>query len=792
MTADKIAELSKALNLSDEMFREYIMALHNENKLERLKRYLSEDMYLILSGAVKSCAEKQYREVKSDVNCTESKENFVHNRRVCASNTDNYQKVHANNTQLHKAKLTPSPKYVQTKFGIRSGQKREEYTFRLTRGETIDTIKELVLSLTGSHDVVCIRGDTGCGKSTLIPQFLLERFHTVVCTQPRRLAAISIAKYVKRTLGGEVGYKVRFEEDISDKTRLVYVTDGILLRNNLRSDMLVVDEAHERTVNIDVLLAMKRRMVVMSATLSEDIVDFFKCPLINIEVERFPVEVFYLRSEADNYLKETIETTEMLCSGSEYRKVVANRPRGGRLAVESSKEIVTGNSYENDMKDSGIRTYASCKTGDVLVFLPGMEEISHAYRSLKRSLSSSHMIIPLHSSSQSPHVFAPSAQPKIILATNIAETSITLDVDYVIDSGYFKQKTFMQIDTLFVARISRSQARQRAGRVGRVREGTVYRIYTKKEFETFPECIDPEILRVNLCNVVLLLTSLRVCHTNMVTSLPEDRLEEAQSFLESIGALRNRALTVEGKKMSTLPVHVQCAKTLLVASRLGVLVDTATIISMLSVPNIIKGEFTGFRSDTDINVLRKYENAQGDHYTLLNIYRRWEDEQYSHKFLEANGMNIKNMQHVKKVRDQLIEHFLLDRARTHTNSGGRAGSYIDADTEDCYFYKRSCSNSQNDDNRLRHNEHHDSYINQNGILQAFLEGFKHNVARKRGDTYITVTEGKICYIHPSSVLHGRTPEYVLFNDLVMTKKEYMRWCMALDSKDFSPNAHKFM
>lgn len=791
MAADKIAELSKALDLSDKMFREYVMALHSENKLDRLKSYLSEDMYLKLCGAVKSCAEKARTQVKADVRCTEAKENSMHNRRAYAPETDIREKDHVHATDAHRAKHALLSKCAQTNLDGKGVQKRKEYTFTLTRGETIATIKELVLSLTESHDVVCIRGDTGCGKSTLIPQFLLEKFRTVVCTQPRRLAAISIAKYVRRTLGAEVGYKVRFEEDISDETRLVYVTDGILLRNNLRSDVLVVDEAHERTVNIDVLLAMKRKMVVMSATLSDDIVDFFQCPLISIEVERFPVEVFYLRSEADDYLKETIETTEMLCADAEYREIVANR-RCGETTAERTKEIGAGSSCTNDAGDSDACAYTTCKTGDILVFLPGQEEISYAYRALKRSLSSSHVIIPLHSSSQPPRVFAPSAKPKIILATNIAETSITLDVDYVIDSGYFKQKTFMQIDTLLVTRISRSQARQRAGRVGRVREGTVYRIYTKKEFEAFQECTDPEILRVNLCNVVLLLTSLGVCHTDLVTSLPKDRLEEAQVFLESIGALRNGALTAEGKKMSMLPVHVQCAKTLLVACRLGVLVDTATIISMLSVPNIIKGDLTGFRYDTDINVMRKYENARGDHYTLLNIYKKWESEQYSRKFLEANGMNIKNMLHVKKVRDQLIEHFLPARLRAHAGPERRAEPHADAYMENGHFCKRSCRSFSASEDTLEHRKHEDPCSNHDSVLQAFLEGFRHNVARKRGDAYITVTEGKICHIHPSSVLHGRTPEYVLFNDLIMTKKGYMRWCMALDSKDFSAHAREFM
>eukprot|EP00866_Antonospora_locustae_P002384 jgi/Antlo1/2384/274 len=155
-------------------------------------------------------------------------------------------------------------------------------------------------------------------------------------------------------------------------------------------------------------------------------------------------------------------------------------------------------------------------------------------------------------------------------------------------------------------------------------------------------------------------------------------------------------------------------------------------------------------------------------------------------------MNIKNMEHVKKVIGQLIEHFLPNGGCANAKSRRRAEFLIDAGTENGDFYKRSCIGFSNDENIQRHNEHEDLQSNHDGVFQAFLEGFKHNVARKRGDAYMTITEGKICYIHPSSVLHGRAPEYVLFNDLIMTKKGYMRWCMALDSKDFSIDAREFM
>lgn len=706
---DKIHAFSRSLGMPGNEFVDYAMALHGQGKLTRLKPHLDERNYLELESIMSGYTENRDAEESSGQD-------------ACA----------------HISCIEVDAKHIAEKDTrhVKSSDSQEVHNFKLARGETIAVLKPLLLSLLECNRVVCIRGDTGCGKSTLVPQFLLEQYGTVVCTQPRRLAAISLAKYVRRTLGMAVGYKVRFEEDFDATTRLFYVTDGMLLRNRMRNDILIVDEAHERTVNIDVLLAMGMKMVIMSATLDDEIAIFFRCPLINIEVERFPIKIFYLKNDVGDYLKETIETTELLCMSKKYKEMLAERVSG-----------VDEDDHRKRPRTVGCpetETLGAARTGDVLVFLPGQEDINHACKHLRKSLPT-HVVIPLHSTVQSPMVFTPMPKPKIILSTNIAETSLTLDVDYVVDCGYFKQKNFSQIDTLLLTQISRSQATQRAGRVGRIREGAVYRIYTKKGFMSMHERTEPEMLRVNLCNVALLLISLDVNFEDLVNPLPRDRLAKALHFLEEIGALRKNRLTEDGRRMSRLPVHVQCAKTLIVAERMGILEDAVVIASMLSVPNIIKGSLDESAApDQGKLVLRKYEHPKGDHLTLLTIYSKWVASGYSPRFLETNGLNVRNMQQVRKVKDQLMTYF-------GSNAEGPALVF-------------------------------DKALRDESIQKAFLTGFGHNVAKRRGDAYISMDTGNLCYIHPTSTLYGRSPEYVLFNELVLTKREYMRWCLALDAE----------
>jgi pre-mRNA-splicing factor ATP-dependent RNA helicase DHX15/PRP43 len=368
------------------------------------------------------------------------------------------------------------------------------------------------LELIHNNQILVLVGETGSGKTTQIPQFLLfdeqpqKKGMMIACTQPRRVAAMSVAKRVAEEmdvqLGDEVGYSIRFEDCTSDKTILKYMTDGMLLREAMTDPMLsrysaiILDEAHDRTLATDILMGLikeiagRRRdlkVVVMSATLdAEKFQKYFNnAPLMAVPGRTFPVEIYYTPEPEKDYLEAAIRTT--------------------------------------------LQIHACEDPGDILVFLTGEEEIEDACRKIRaegdnlfRSSANSIgklLVVPLYSSlppSQQQRIFddAPPAVDggppgrKVVVSTNIAETSLTIDgIVYVIDPGFSKQKTYnprIRVESLLVSPISRASAQQRAGRAGRTRPGKCFRLYTEKSFLTeLQEQTYPEILRSNLGSTVL-------------------------------------------------------------------------------------------------------------------------------------------------------------------------------------------------------------------------------------------------------------------------------------------------
>jgi pre-mRNA-splicing factor ATP-dependent RNA helicase DHX15/PRP43 len=374
-----------------------------------------------------------------------------------------------------------------------------------------------------NNQIVVVEGQTGSGKTTQIPQFILEAgFVTpgetsIACTQPRRVAATSIAQRVAEEmdveLGQEVGYTIRFE-DVSDpvKTVLKYVTDGMLLREAMSDPLLkrysciVLDEAHERTLSTDVLMGLlmevlpKRipgskygelKVVIMSATLdAEKFQEYFHgAPLMKVPGRTHPVEVFYTSKPEANYVEAAVRTTMHIheCEGP----------------------------------------------GDILVFLTGEQEIEQACEEMREKAGAMGkdlpelVVYPLYSSlppQQQRKIFERAPLPrvpggpsgrKVVVSTNIAETSLTIDgIVYVVDPGFSKQKVYnprIRVESLLVSPISRASARQRAGRAGRTRPGKCFRLYTEKSFhEDLQETTYPEILRSKMSNVVLTLKKLGI------------------------------------------------------------------------------------------------------------------------------------------------------------------------------------------------------------------------------------------------------------------------------------------
>ena len=393
---------------------------------------------------------------------------------------------------------------------------------------------------------------------------------------------MSVAKRVSDEvgceLGDEVGYSIRFEDCTSDKTQIKYMTDGILLRESLREpdldmySVIIMDEAHERSLNTDVLFGLLRsvvarrtdlKLIVTSATMnSEKFATFFgNVPTFKIPGRTFPVEVMYSKNVVEDYVDAAVK--------------------------------------------QAIQIHLTADDGDMLIFMPGQEDIEVTCETIKERLDEVDdapglSVLPIYSqlpSDLQAKIFqkAPDGLRKCVVATNIAETSLTLDgIMYVIDCGYCKMKVFnprIGMDALSVFPVSQANSNQRSGRAGRTGPGQCYRLYTERQYrEELLESSVPEIQRTNLANVVLLLKSLGVenlLQFHFMDPPPEENILNSMYQLWILGALDNTgALTDVGRKMVEFPLDPSLSKMLIIAEDMGCSLDVLCIVSMLSVPSI--------------------------------------------------------------------------------------------------------------------------------------------------------------------------------------------------------------
>ncbi|XP_016303420.1 pre-mRNA-splicing factor ATP-dependent RNA helicase PRP16-like [Sinocyclocheilus anshuiensis] len=516
----------------------------------------------------------------------------------------------------------------------------------------IFAVRQQLLNIIRDNNIVIVVGETGSGKTTQLTQYLHEDGYTsygmVGCTQPRRVAAMSVAKRVSEemnsNLGEEVGYAIRFEDCTSEKTVIKYMTDGILLRESLReSDLdhysaVIMDEAHERSLNTDVLFGLLRevvsrrsdlKLIVTSATMDSDkFAAFFgNVPIFHIPGRTFPVDILFSKVPQEDYVE---------------------------AAVKQSLQI-----------------HLSGMVGDILIFMPGQEDIEVTSDQIVERLEDLEnapalAVLPIYSqlpSDLQAKIFqkAPDGVRKCIVATNIAETSLTVDgIMFVVDAGYCKLKVFnprIGMDALQVYPISQANANQRAGRAGRTGPGQCYRLYTQSAFknEMLTTTI-PEIQRTNLANVVLLLKSLGVQDLllfHFMDPPPEDNMLNSMYQLWILGALDNTgALTPTGRLMVEFPLDPALSKMLIVSCDMGCSADILIIVSMLSVPSIFyrpKG-----REEESDQVREKFSVPESDHLTYLNVYLQWKNNNYSSiwcndHFIHTKAMRKEYMQCVTAV-----------------------------------------------------------------------------------------------------------------------------------------------
>ncbi|KAI9685785.1 MAG: hypothetical protein M1822_004345 [Bathelium mastoideum] len=623
------------------------------------------------------------------------------------------------------------------------------------------TYRDEFLAAVAEHQVLVCVGETGSGKTTQLPQYLHEAGYTkgglkIGCTQPRRVAAMSVAARVAEEvgvkLGNEVGYKIRFEDVTNEKTRLIYMTDGMLLRELLTEPDLssyaaiMIDEAHERTLHTDVLFPILNdirranptlRLLISSATLdAQKMAAYWDAPILNIPGRRYPVDIHYTPQPEANYLAAAVTTI--------------------------------------------FQIHLSQPAGDILVFFTGQEEIEACQTMLEetvRKLGSKAgelMICPIYANlepSLQAKIFEPTPPKarKVVLSTNIAETSITIDgIVYVIDSGFVKENVYnarTNMDSLVVTPISRASANQRAGRAGRVGPGKCFRLYTKWSFyNELPQSTAPEIQRSNLSSMCLMLKSLGIndlVDFDFMDPPPADTLIRSLEQLYALGALNDRGeLTKVGRQMAEFPIDPMASKAILTADKLNCVDEVISIIAMLSVSGAL------FFTPKDKKLLatsahRRFaaREAGGDHLTLLKIWEEWVDSDYSYSWCRENYLQQRSLTRARDVREQLAR--LCDRVEVTLSSCGSQDHVP--------------------------------------ILKALIAGYFPQAARlqRGGDSYRTAKGGNTVYIHPSSVLmeEGRQrPKWVIYHELVLTSKEYMRSLFEIPDPqmlvDAAPHYHK--
>lgn len=656
------------------------------------------------------------------------------------------------------------------------------------------------------NDVLVLSGETGSGKSTQLPQFLLESKWCSKCvavTQPRRVAAISLARRVAEEMGtplgksspaSKVGYSVRFDDSTSPSTRIKYLTEGMLLQEMLRDSAMsqyscvVVDEVHERSVNVDLILGFLKglvkginkkrktplKVVVMSATADvAGIARFFDEPMPSEKASG---------TDGD----EEDDLNEAKINGDAPKRPVASPKPVSTCHVEG-RQYPVKLSYLDRPTDDVLQTaferifQIHCKEpmpGDILVFLTGQETIQSLQKLIEEyavNLTADYpklLVLPLFAAlpqhaQQRIFQLAPPNTRKVILSTNIAETSVTVPgVRFVVDTGKAKIKQFrnrLALDSLLIKPISRSSADQRKGRAGREAPGQCYRLYTQEGYNSLEKNATPEILRCDLSAAVLTMKARGVpdpLSFPFLTPPPRDAMEKALLQLLQLSALaEDGSISVTGKAIARLPLTPTLGRVILSSARSDppCLRETIDIVACLSVENIFVNVETEETREQAADARGQLYRRSGDHMTLLAAVQAYAAENSDRKaWAERHLISHRAMQSVMDVRKQLRAQCLQAKLLP---SGS---SFSDGDDEGV----------SSADEELTER-----------ILKAFLSGFANNIARLCPDgSYKTFVGNQTVSIHPSSVLFGRKVEALVYNEFVYTNKAYARGVSAIQLK----------
>lgn len=632
------------------------------------------------------------------------------------------------------------------------------------------------------NQVIILSGETGSGKTTQIPKMCLEagRGHRrkIACTQPRRVAAISVAKRVAEELGAtygkEVGCKIRFDDKTSRQTRIKFMTDGMLLSETQGNptlddyDTIIIDEAHERSLNIDFILGhlnqlRKRRsdlkIIITSATI--DIEKFSKAfddaPIIEVSGRLYPVDIIYAP------LDELLEGFD-----------------------ESS--------YIDGVVESVHRIIDDHNSGDILAFLPTEKDIRETMEIMKGRMGHRTEILPCFgrlSSAEQQRIFSDSPKRKVILATNIAETSLTIPgIQFVVDAGLVRLSRYNprnRTKRLPIEKISQSSANQRSGRCGRMEDGICVRLYSEEDYLTRSEYSIPEIQRSNLAEVILKMKASKLGDIETFPFIDPPSSTAIRSgfmLLHELGAINDtNELTPMGKRLSFLPVDPTVGRMLIQSEKENVVEQVLVISSALSIQD--PRERPLGKEEAARAAHSPFTHKQSDFLTLLNIWEKYH-EQFENmtqsklrKFCKQSFLSFLRMREWKDIYDQLKRslHSFEKSQKIHSNQ-------FSYNSEDEKQSSRQFSGAE-----------------YNAIHHCLLTGLLANPGRKAEPNLYQSTGGRKVLIFPGSGLFNRnanqnkkktpapsskkkpfTPEWILSAEIVETNRLYARTVAAIDPK----------
>lgn len=641
--------------------------------------------------------------------------------------------------------------------------------------------KDEIIDSISNHPVVIISGETGSGKTTQIPKFCLAAGcgvgGKIGCTQPRRIAAMTVSKRIAEELGEplgkSVGYKIRFKDKTSPNAFIKIMTDGILLAETQNDpylneyDTIIVDEAHERSLNIDFILGilktlLKKRndlkVVITSATIDTEKFSkaFDHAPVIEVSGRMFPVDVRYVTTDS-----------------------------------------TFGNDDDQTHVDMAVhavdRLFKETASGDLLVFMPTEQDIRETCNLIREKNGKNVTVLPLFarlSASEQSRVFSRGLGRKVIVATNIAETSITIPgIKYVIDTGLARISRYTprsRITSLPVTAISKSSADQRKGRCGRVENGICIRLYSEEDFENRPLFTSPEILRANLAEVILKMISLKLGDISNFPFIDKPALKSIQDgfdLLYELGAIvlepnqkkkekQRFSLTKQGRLMAKMPVDPRLSRMLIEAQTEGCLEALIVIASALSIQD--PRERPAEKAQEADQAQKIFCDPFSDFITLLNVWNKYHEVLKREKttgrikkFCKTHYLSFKRMREWRDIHAQLSET-LKEYGPNDKNKTVKKSRTT----------KHDLPEQQTEKNTISNTEFSDRYT---AIHKSLLSGLLSNIAMKKEKNIFFATKGKEVMIFPGSSLFNSAKQWIVAAELVETSRLFARTCANIDN-----------